>query len=86
MTEVEQPEKAPWPGHEDEDETMTCWCGATGTYDELFDDAGLDDRCGGSGFLDCHCGGDLCVCHNHGEAECHGCPDCEDDYDDYEDY
>lgn len=31
-------------------------------------------------------GGDLCVCHNHGEAECHGCPDCEDDYDDYEDY
>ena len=59
------------------------WCGATGTYDELFDDSGLDERCGGSGFLDCHCGGDLCVCHNHGEAECHGCPDCEDDYEDY---
>ena len=88
MTPAEQPENAPWPGHEDEgdSDTMTCWCGATGTYDELFDDAGLDERCGGSGFLDCHCGGDLCVCHNHGEAECHGCPDCEDDDDDYEDY
>ena len=83
MTEAEQPEKAPWPGHEDEGETMTCWCGATGTYEELFDDDYLDERCGGTGILDCHCGGDLCVCHNHGEAVCHGCPDCEDDYEDY---
>lgn len=48
---------------------------------------GLDSRCGGSGILHCHCGGDLCVCGNFGEVECDGCPDCEhdgpdDDFDD----
>lgn len=29
--------------------------------------------------LYCICGGDFCVCHNHGEVECDGCEDCEDD-------
>jgi hypothetical protein len=62
-----------------DDTVITCWCGEKGTYDQLFDDAGLSDRCGGMGTLDCRCGGDLCVCHNHGETECFGCPDCEDD-------
>lgn len=38
---------------------------------------GLSSRCGGSGMLDCHCGGDNCVCGWRGEAECYGCPDCE---------
>lgn len=66
---------------ETDDEKITCWCGATGTYDELFDDACLDDRCGGMGELHCYCGGDLCVCHFHGSTECPGCPDCEDDDD-----
>lgn len=72
----------------DPDPIITCWCGATGTYDELFDDDGLDDRCGGLGELHCQCGGDLCVCHHHGAVECPGCEDCEpDDYgDDYDDY
>ena len=67
------------------EELITCWCGCRGTYDQLFDETGLDDRCGGSGTLYCYCGGDLCVCHNHGEVECFGCPDCEDadDYDYY---
>lgn len=64
----------------DPNETFTCWCGATGTYDELFDDD-LEESCGGSGVLHCFCGGDLCVCHHHGEAECHGCEDCETDDD-----
>lgn len=65
----------------DNEELFTCWCGATGTYEELFCDD-LGEGCGGLGFIDCHCGGDLCVCHNHGEIECPGCDDCEGDEDD----
>ena len=30
----------------------------------------------------CYCGGDLCVCANHGEIECMGCEDCEPEQDD----
>ena len=63
----------------DDDEIITCWCGAQGTYPELFDSALYADTCGGTGYLDCHCGGDLCVCHHHGqEVECPGCRDCLD--------
>lgn len=66
-------------------EQIECWCGAKGTYEELFDDD-FPERCGGMGIVDCRCGGDLCVCHNHGEVECPGCPDCEDhDEDPYDD-
>lgn len=66
-------------GDIDDDEVITCWCGATGTMDELFDGAVYAESCGGSGYLDCHCGGDQCVCHHHGqEVECPGCPDCRD--------
>ena len=61
-----------------DDEIITCWCGAKGTYDELFEEPD-GGNCYGTGELDCHCGGDLCVCHNHGTVECPGCPDCEDD-------
>lgn len=43
---------------------------------------GLDTRCGGSGILNCHCGGDLCVCGNFGEVYCEGCSDCE--FEDFE--
>jgi hypothetical protein len=53
----------------------------------------FEEYCGGGGHIDCYCGGDFCVCHNHGGYDCPGCPDCEeerdddwqDDYDD-EDY
>lgn len=70
--------------NEEGGEKFTCWCGATGTYEELFEP--LPTRCGGSGVIDCHCGGDLCVCHNHGEQDCFGCPDCEGaDDDDWHD-
>lgn len=58
-----------------------CWCGAEGKVTELYDDTGLESSCGGTGSLNCHCGGDLCVCHYHGETECPGCTDCEDDDD-----
>lgn len=69
--------------HEPNDDQITCWCGATGTYEDLFDDSTLPDRCGGSGTLHCECGGDFCVCHHHGEVECDGCEDCRGD-DDWE--
>lgn len=48
---------------------------------------GLEQHCGGTGYLNCYCGGDLCVCGNFGEVECPGCPDCEGmDEDEFEDY
>lgn len=56
-------------------DNFTCWCGASGKYEEMF--SALPSRCGGSGMLDCYCGGDFCVCHNHGEVDCFGCEDCE---------
>lgn len=65
-----------------EGEVIRCWCGATGPYEALFDDSGLDGSCGGSGSLDCVCGGDFCVCHHHGLVECYGCEDCRDEDDD----
>lgn len=58
-----------------------CWCGVVGDADHMFmDTAGT---CGGTGVLNCYCGGDLCVCHNHGEVECAGCDDCSYGDDDY---
>lgn len=62
-----------------ETETIRCWCGAQGTPAELFNFDHLSETCGGLGELHCYCGGDLCVCHNHGEVECDGCADCEDE-------
>lgn len=57
-----------------------CWCGVKNPYF-----AEVSGSCCGTGTLDCYCGGDLCVCHNHGEVECLGCSECRhDDYD--EDY
>lgn len=69
-----------------DNEFIQCWCGAKGTYDELFDDDCLERGCGGSGTLHCECGGEFCVCHHHGEVECPGCEDCEDGEDDYPDW
>lgn len=59
------------------DDVIKCWCGAVGTYDDLFADDFGSWNCGGSGFLQCECGGDFCVCHHHGgEVECPGCEEC----------
>lgn len=46
---------------------------------------GYCPTCNNTGFIDCHCGGDLCVC---GEEEIE-CPECgggffDDDEDDFE--
>ena len=72
----------------EDDNSITCWCGAHGTYEELFDESGLPlSGCGGSGFIECECGGDMWVCHHHGEVECPGCEDCDDpDWDDPEEW
>jgi hypothetical protein len=67
-----------------DDEIVTCWCGAKGPYSELFDDSCLDSGCAGTGELNCYCGGDLCVCHNHGGTECPGCDDCDFDDESYD--
>ena len=38
---------------------IRCWCGAVGTVSELFDSGVYEQSCGGSGFLNCECGGDF---------------------------
>jgi len=30
-------------------------------------------ECNNTGMVDCHCGGDLCVCDNNGEEPCPMC-------------
>lgn len=65
-------------------EMCQCWCGARGTYAELWSEDGIEDTCGGSGFRICYCGGDGCVCHNHSELECFGCKDCEEEDPDFD--
>jgi hypothetical protein len=62
-------------------ELQRCWCGTRNPYF-----APLYQRCGGYGHTECLCGGDFCVCHNHGDVECFGCEDCERDDDDDEGY
>jgi hypothetical protein len=39
--------------------------------------ARLRGDCNGLGLVTCYCGGDTCVCHHHGYAECAGCNECE---------
>ena len=46
--------------------------------DEFYDDDfGCEDEwcdtCQNMGVIDCHCGGDLCVCYNFGEMPCPNC-------------
>ena len=43
--------------------------------DDYFDDEpqGYCDTCNNTGWMNCYCGGDLCVCENQGEMEC---PEC----------
>lgn len=59
-----------------------CWCGEK---NPAFSNDGLESGCGGTGTLHCYCGGDQCVCHNHGEVDCDGCEDCEERDDSYDD-
>jgi len=73
---------------DEQDAVIRCWCGESGTYDELFADDLDGPPCGGLGVLHCFCGGDFCVCHHHGEAECPGCEECrhDEEWQDQEDY
>lgn len=47
------------PGTDDEDDfdPLNEWC----------------ETCHNTRWIDCHCGGDLCICENNGEMPC---PDC----------
>lgn len=68
---------------EEEDDGLTLKeCPACGMSPAWFSLEGLDEGCSGNGFVNCYCGGDQCVCHNHGEMECPGCDDCQEDADD----
>lgn len=42
---------------------------------------GYCDTCQNTGWIDCHCGGDLCVCGEE-EIECPSCSGVEDDDED----
>jgi hypothetical protein len=55
---------------------VPCWCGEPHPYFEP-----QRSGCGGTGMVNCYCGGDQCVCHNHGEMECLGCGDCDNEDD-----
>lgn len=70
---------------DDDPEFIRCWCGAEGTYSQLYDHACLERSCGGTGELHCYCGGDMCCCHFHGGIECEGCPDCDPDDEQWDD-
>lgn len=41
--------------------------------DEDDGERGWCDHCAGTGIIDCHCGGDLCICKNRGEIDCPHC-------------
>lgn len=43
------------------------------TFPEEDEDEGYCATCNNTGSIDCHCGGDLCICENNGEMPC---PDC----------
>lgn len=48
---------------------------------------GYCTHCQNTGWIDCHCGGDLCVCENNGEEPCFYCDGgdaADDDFDDFE--
>jgi hypothetical protein len=77
MSANKTPEETP---DEVDVENPPCWCGVKNPHY-----APIHGGCGGDGYLDCHCGGDMCVCHNHGEVECFGCPDCQGDNEDDDD-
>lgn len=40
-----------------------------------FEEYGLSacPHCQGGGYVNCYCGGDMCLCDNHGEAACPVC-------------
>jgi len=43
-------------------------------YDNEYDDQSERcPKCNGARTVDCHCGGDFCVCENYGEMDCPVC-------------
>lgn len=44
-----------------------------GQFEDFDEDFCQCPRCSGWGEIDCHCGGDLCVCENYGVKDCPLC-------------
>jgi hypothetical protein len=42
-------------------------------FDDEFDGKEFCMNCNNTGIVDCHCGGDLCICLNNGEMPCPNC-------------
>jgi hypothetical protein len=42
-------------------------------YDMDDEDERYCYRCNSTGYITCHCGGDLCLCKNYGEMPCPKC-------------
>lgn len=55
-----------------------CYCGEHRAW---FSREPYEETCDGLGLLNCFCGGDMCVCHHHGETECLGCVECAEEGD-----
>ena len=78
MAEIKAETRCPQCGEIKEIPHSFRWCedcvkGQIAQAEEEADDRGWCDTCCNTGWLDCHCGGDLCVCENYGE---YPCPDC----------
>lgn len=41
---------------------------------------GYCTHCQNTGWVDCYCGGDLCICENNGEEPCPYCDQTGDDF------
>jgi hypothetical protein len=54
---------------------IKCWCGEKNPHYSTL----IASGCGGTGGRQCLCGGDQCICHNHGEVQCDGCEDCDEE-------
>ena len=65
-----------WADVDNDPDDESCWCGE---QHPAYLTGGLAATCDGSGFLECRCGGDQCVCYHHGEVECPGCSECNGD-------
>ncbi len=52
---------------------LPCYTAGVTDDDEWEDGEEWCETCNNMGVLDCHCGGDLCVCMRRGE---YPCPDC----------
>lgn len=51
------------------------FCGLAQIDHNHGDDDQWCETCHNTGSINCYCGGDLCICENHGEMPCPSCRD-----------